>query len=124
MELRRAVFPPDIDLSDREHPRYRIRHKSSTEEIIGKQNINIYLHDGSVWRSDDNLIARRTYFGSSPDEYTAARENDPWEPLPVPKEFLDKAFELTKYGKYNLLAWEVVMNEIGPDKKCRKEFYP
>lgn len=116
---------PEIDLSDRNHPRYRLRHTYSAHEIVGKQNINIYLRDGTAWRSDDNLVARRWSIDRREiDAEDMADIRDPWEPLPVPKEFLDKAFEVMPSGKYNLLAWEAVLNRpLHSDFTCRHEFY-
>lgn len=131
-----SPYTAEIDLSDRANPKYRIRHSFEVAER-GKQNINLQLRDGSRWESPDDLVSRRSsadWDGVDVNDGEAVRRRteqasarDPWDPLPVPKEFLDKAFEVNKDGLYNLQSWEVIINvpwiSLGPDPVCRHDFY-
>jgi hypothetical protein len=120
----------EVDLRDRAHPRYRIRHQGlgvfgSDEGDRGQQNINLHFRDGTSWNSPDDLVAKfgRTY---GPTIEADSDKTVAWSDLPVPSDVLDKAFSV-KDGKYELETVEFVFNfKLAKDAKraCQSAFYP
>lgn len=106
----------EIDLTDREKPKYRIHHGMADRRILGEQNMRISLRDGTVWESDD--------LKSYPFAWQGFDRENPWIPLPLPKDFLDKAFQVVEQGRYNLEKWEVTVNvPQHRDPSCGHDFY-
>jgi hypothetical protein len=135
-----GFYQADLDLSDREHPRYRLRTdlpKGDTgrdTRTFTHNNINIKLRNGHEWRSPDSLLSRPSSFdpmtvnvndSAAVMQATAAADaRDPWDDLPIPQSFLDEAFSVRADGLREIYKWEAVFDvPLSPDESCAGTFY-